>query len=361
MAHFLLLNRAAMVAALVVVGIVSALQAQTITKFEFPNSTSTQPTAINSSGQITGIFQDATGTHGFVRQAHGALTAFDVPNNDPVGAQLIGVTSMNAAGRITGYMFLLDRSKYASFVRENDGTFTVVLEPPECRPATQGLIAPAVANIQGIAFAGINNRGQITGICGEFPPFDQSFLRQPDGTIAVFTVPVDGPVITRAQAINARGQVTGYYFDHGSFHGFLRELDGTITTFDASDSGTSPTAITPGGEITGEAGGHGFLRRRDGSIVTFDPPNSVSTQPTAINPEGQITGIYLDASFAYHGFLRDKHGTITTFDVPNATETYPVGMNPRGDITGWYSDASGGVHGFVREGSHKSCGCGCRK
>ena len=44
-------------------------------------------------------------------------------------------------------------------------------------------------------------------------------------------------------------------------HGFVRDKDGTITTFDAGSisNGTSPTSISPAGEITGNYREHGFL------------------------------------------------------------------------------------------------------
>ena len=59
---------------------------------------------------------------------------------------------------------------------------------------------------------------------------------------------------------------------------------------------------------------HGFLRNTDGTITTFEVTGSPDTEPAAINPAGQITGSYQDANYVYHGFLRNTDGTITTFD-----------------------------------------------
>ena len=338
--------------ALLLAGIVSAAQAQTITTFDLPSSSFTQPTAINASGELAGIYSDSLGNHGFVRYRNGTTAAFDVHGDDPVGTQLVGVTSMNAEGVVTGYMFLLGRSKYASFERDQEGTVTVVSEPPECLQASQGMNFAGVSSVEGIAFAAINNRGQTTGICGEVPPFDQSFSREPDGTITVFTVPVDGPVITRAEAINSRGQIAGYYYDNGVFRGFLRERAGGTITFGIADSDTTPTAITRDGVITGSAGSHGFVRQTNGCLTIFDVPGSISTQPTAMNRHGEITGFYQDANNTYHGFVRYGSEAISSFDVPNATNTYPAAMNGRGEITGSYSDANGVVHGFLRRPPH---------
>jgi hypothetical protein len=81
--------------------------------------------------------------------------------------------------------------------------------------------------------------------------------------ITLFDVPgASGGTFPRS--INAKGEVTGYYFAGSTYHGFVRGPDGTITTFDASVGGTMPVSINPRGEITGayqDANGvHGFVR-----------------------------------------------------------------------------------------------------
>jgi hypothetical protein len=54
---------------------------------------------------------------------------------------------------------------------------------------------------------------------------------------------------------------------------------------------------------------YGFLRTVDGTITSFQVPNGSSGASTATIPEGinmgsDIAGWYLDASGAYQGFLR---------------------------------------------------------
>ncbi len=66
---------------------------------------------------------------------------------------------------------------------------------------------------------------------------------------------------------------------------------------------------------------HGFLRDKNGVITTFDAPGAGTgvdqgTQSFAITPGGDVTGFYFDATSAVHGFLRDANGLITTFDLP---------------------------------------------
>jgi hypothetical protein len=83
-----------------------------------------------------------------------------------------------------------------------------------------------------------------------------------------------------------------------------------MTILDAPCPGGSifPNSINAAGVIAGNYYGcgaeHGFVRDRDGKLTTFDPPGSTSTQPTSINDAGAITGFYADASGVTHGFLR---------------------------------------------------------
>jgi hypothetical protein len=55
---------------------------------------------------------------------------------------------------------------------------------------------------------------------------------------------------------------------------------------------------------------HGFIRDKDGSITTFDAPEAGTgapcggTYPFSMNPKGVITGWYIDANCVYHGFQR---------------------------------------------------------
>ena len=58
--------------------------------------------------------------------------------------------------------------------------------------------------------------------------------------------------VTSAEEINDLGQIVGSWVDLGQVsHGFLRKLDGTITSFDAGSGGfvgTIPVAINAVGQ-----------------------------------------------------------------------------------------------------------------
>ena len=66
--------------------------------------------------------------------------------------------------------------------------------------------------------------------------------------------------------------------------------------------------VSAAGVITGyyhdaSFAGHGFVRDRDGTISTFDPPGSTNTVVSGINPAGAITGSYNDTNGLTHGFV----------------------------------------------------------
>jgi uncharacterized membrane protein len=229
-----------------------------IEQFDFPAGsglTSTTP-AINKAGAVTGTYGDANANqHGFLRGPRGAFTTIDVP-----GASGTNAYGINEDGTITGYDFVSD-------------------------PITFSLL-----------FHG--------------------YLRAPDGKITTFDVP--GALDTFGYGINCEGTIAGAYYDANDVsHGFLRTRDGRFTTFDAPNASTAAfqgtgafgVAINDAGVATGEYTDasnvmHGFVRDRDGAITTFDVPGAGNAFPVSINAAGTITGTYTDASGTIRGFVR---------------------------------------------------------
>jgi hypothetical protein len=187
-------------------------------------------------------------------------------------------------------------------------------------------------------------------------------------TIITFDVPSAGTGSgqgTQSQTVNSQGTITGFYIDSGgTFHGFVRTLDGTITTFDPSGSVyTIPLSITPAGVIAGyyvddvNFVPHGFVRALNGTFTSFDAPGSIGfgTFALTINSAGEVGGNYNDSNFLSHGFLRAPDGTITSFDAPGASpasfgtfSSASDALNPAGALTGAYWDANNVQHSYVR-------------
>jgi len=333
-----------------------AAQARFIT-FDAPGDLATTPLSINPAGAITGYFLDANFTeHGFLRERHGTIITFDVQ-----GAVATLPFSINPAGVIAGWY--ADTNFVAhGFLRERHGIITF----------------DATRNVNTFP-SSINPEGTITGEYIDANFVSHGFLREHLGTIITFDAPGVGPgggpnsEGTHASSINPAGAITGSYDDANNVsHAFLREPDGKFTTFEAPGAGTSPffgtfaASINPAGSIAGyysdgsqvgiQVVYHGFLREPDGKITTFDVPGAVAVFTSSINPAGVIVGYGADTNEVAHGFLRRPDGSITTFDAPGAGTspfdgTYPFSINPAGVITG-PAEVSGITpnipHGFLR-------------
>jgi len=167
---------------------------------------------------------------------------------------------------------------------------------------------------------GINSSGHIVGHClhvvdGLFHGFT---LIDGEFTDIVIDDDYPGAKSIHALAINARGDIAGYFEDSDKkIHGFLIS-NGNVTTVDA-----------PGAVATGGAGG----------VLGLDARELVGTYST--DPTTAPCGCTATGAFIF------KKGVFERFDVPSATATSLNGVNTRGDMVGNYLDATGRRHGFL--------------
>jgi hypothetical protein len=172
-------------------------------------------------------------------------------------------------------------------------------------------------------------------------------LAAPGPLYLSFTVP--GSVATYPLSINKDLTITGYYIDKsGKTHGFVRCIDGQISTFDVPGSVlTKPVSINAAGEITGyyeiaDSGGPstlGFTRKRDGAITTFGTTAfpSFLAQPVAINNAGEVVGNFPQAGLGSEAFVRSSTGTVQTFSITigAAYSTFLTAVNAHGAVVGY--------------------------
>jgi hypothetical protein len=127
----------------------------------------------------------------------------------------------------------------------------------------------------------------------------------------------------------------------------------TYTVFTVNGNPTSAAAINIAGSVTGLYDvatvpngpliAHGYVRASDGTITTFDPTNSTGTHPSSINDSGVVTGWFTTdaAQSKAYGFVRSASGTITKFAPTGVTVTFPYSINNNGLITGTCKCAGG--------------------
>ena len=355
----------------------------TITSFDAPDAGTatlqgTIGASINAAGDIAGIYLTAPNVaHGFIRIAStGTITEFDAPGAGTALNQGTFALSIDAADDIAG-MYADSNNAYHGFVRAGaTGTITQF----------DFTGAPTTIKHRGTTALSINAGGNITGVYVDANAVRHGFVRTvANGTasFAAFNVSAAGTSSTQGTIptnIDASGNIAGFYIDaNGVFHGFLRAASGTITApIDApaaatvaagggfTFAGTIPVGLDASGNIAGvftdtNSLFHGFLRAVDGTITTFDVSGAGTTGlfpgtvPISVNGAGDIAGVYEDANGANHGFVRAaSDGTITApIDAPGAgttgmiAGTVPFSINAADDLTGSYSDSNGTFHGFV--------------
>ncbi|MGC4052408.1 MAG: hypothetical protein QM757_24010 [Paludibaculum sp.] len=287
-----------------------------ITTFGVPEAITTWAYSINPSGVITGFYdvqesQAGPAHHGFIRDGEGQFTTFDVP-----GAGSTVPITINASGAVAGYY--LAPNGAAAFLRHQSGE----------------IVTFSISGATATVALSINNAGEITGYYQK-PEFGvgvvRSFLRSPNGAITSFdatTEAANGIVTTTPTCISAGGLITGFYGrgnELGGAHGFVRDRKGHLSPIDPPDSlEILPAAINPSGVIVGTYFDndwvlHGFIRNNQGAIITFDGPGADvkfnGTRAVSINASGDVTGSYRTGTFTdpqsaylgWHGFiLTDK-------------------------------------------------------
>jgi hypothetical protein len=234
------------------------------------------------------------------------------------------------------------------------GTYTTTSEPFSHGYVRKGAeITPFMLEAQATFVRDITPSGTVLGGYVLFG-LDHGFLRDADGTITTFSVPrADG---TWPTAINPSGTVTGSFYLYRTPYrssGFIRNPDGSIITFTipGGTGFTMPTDINPDGVVTGRYNeveqygpDRGFIRAADGTFTTF--LIGLRTTCEGINPAGDVVGNCTENSGA-HPFVRHADGSVETFVVPGAAFTRAVAINPTGAVTGYYVDPTG-QHAFVR-------------
>ncbi len=329
----------------------------------FQGAQSTNPTAINDAGVITGSYLDAQNVyHGFVRTLRGNFISFDAPGAGKGEGQGTQAYSINLRGFITGGVFDANNVEHG-FVRTPQGKIFNFDAPGASDTATYWRTNSNDINRSGtIAGWYLDQNGVLT-----------AFLRAPDGSFTTFEAPGSGTdpwTGSQAVGVNAWGVASGNSnLDGVTIHGYVRTVGGQFIMFDCPDptlTWANGVAINEEGVVTGYCNDpgftsiHAFVRTPDSNIVLIDPP-ATGTEFVAgsfafnINTFGAVPGWYWDQNYLNHGFVRTLDGNFVKFDVPGAGTmggqgTIPWAINSAGQIVGTYVDSNGVTHGFLRQG-----------
>ena len=276
-------------------GETDAISISVVTTFDYPgigNSTFTY--GINKRGDIAGYYVDPSAiTRGYIRLANGTFVGPIVDPND-TGA-FTRALAINSARVVGGdYLTSSDNALHGFFL--TGSTYT-----PYDFPGTSS----------SEIFA-LNDAGNFGGFGVDIASGTDLAYVSIGGVVSMFTLP--GATLASTHGMNNINQAVGFYTTDGSvtFHGFLRDANGTIT---------SP----------------------------IDFPGAISTTLQGINTAGIMVGRYNNADGVIHAFVAKLPHTFISFDYPAATQTSFNDISDKNLISGRYTDGAGIAHGFIAQ------------
>jgi probable HAF family extracellular repeat protein len=251
---------------------------------EYPGAVYTDVRGVNNSGQLVG-YANFDGTTNFSFTYSGGV--FTPLTASPLQPSALG---LNDGGTVVGGTITTPEQAYI-YSGGSYGFFS--------RPTWTHSEARAV-----------NNAGRVAGWSYELDGVggysaSAGFIYDP-ASHSFTDIPIAGSTFTIAQGINAAGQVVGSARVASGEQAFLRQPGGSITMFTVAGSPTRARGINDLGLITGfvtsGAAIHGFVGDSLGYEL-LDMPGAAGTYGEGINNAGQVSGVWYDATDNAHGFI----------------------------------------------------------
>ena len=216
------------------------LKGSTYQLLTLPGAQASVATAINTGGQIVGIYADATdATHGFLFNS-GVLVNIDDPD---AAVGQTDVLDINDGGEIVGF-YQDNASVVHGFLTNDDGV------------SFSNIDFPGATSTQAV---GVNSAGEIVGTWTDASSKTHGFSLM-SGVFTTFDFPL--AVSTTAFSINDNGEIAGSFSDATTDHGFVYS---------------------------------------NGQFTQIDVSGASSVELTRIKNNGRITGIYIDSTNEVHG------------------------------------------------------------
>ncbi len=293
----------------------------------------------------------AQSTPGFLTfDAPGAVVN---PSKSPSGT---AVTAIDSTGNIAGIFTDGGGSPHA-FVRSPIGAFSLIEQP-----------AWPVSGSIPIAFDGA---GDLVGMWGDSTKDMYGFIRTAAGAVTSFFVPDAVQTYPMSMDVAGDVAGIFRFGTTGPYYIFVRTAAGSITDrMSTSCSNTKQLlnvtlnpALTVAGTCVDSANVfHGFLISSTGTVTAVGASGAGAgtdqgTAITGLDESGNVVGSYVDSAQVAHGFVRSAAGTFSTFSAPGAGSgamqgtypfSYPRGFDSAGDVAGVFIDSNDEVHGFIR-------------
>jgi hypothetical protein len=323
----------------------------------------TIPGAINARGAVAGCFIDSENArHGFLRDAGGAFTSMEIPRE---GSSC--VTSISDKGELTGwygeprtsaghsYFEVYQAVNVHGFLRDEHG-FVTSFDVPEAGTAPG----------QGTWPIRINERGSIAGTYKDPSGTAHAFFRDREGVFA--PIDILGARETRVIGLSEDDTVMGSFTDADRLiHAFVFKPTGALKVIDLPDIGTirlinlTRTGVVVGwysqsGHASGFIYGRGVMTTIDAEHLKFssspatalsarpNPPGSESASPKPTsNAAGDIRSVDF-RNFDYHSEVLQKtvHSKNGNWKDETSGDLFSVAKVLYGDLKG-----DGGMEAIV--------------
>lgn len=168
------------------------------TIFDVAGGTGVLSAYLNQSGQVAGTYTDTISSHGYARDALGNITPFDV-----TGSTNTFVASINASGQTAGYYTVAGVATPLQFVRDAAGNVTTF----------------AITGFYRVA--GITDAGDVYGAYMNSTGTGFGWKRTSAGVISFFKDPSAGGLGTFPTCVSGNGKVAGYYWAGGQVYNFV--------------------------------------------------------------------------------------------------------------------------------------------
>ena len=254
-----------------------ALAQGTYTKIDVQGSLETQAFAIDTAGDIVGLYFDTAGGHGFLL-SNGVYSNLDDP-----GAQLTIPSRINDKGQIVGY------------TDQNQGFLYDV--------QTHIFTALSFPNSTATEPDAINNAGIIGGLVelsGKYYGFvlsGQTYrIVAVPGAYSSFIIGITQSNELIIEAAKRGGPSITFSLANGKYSRIPIPLKGT-----GQADGTNPAGSAFVGSYAPSSTTEGF-QYQNKVLTTLVFPGAVSTTALGVNSEGTVVGYFSDASLNEHGF-----------------------------------------------------------
>jgi hypothetical protein len=327
-----------------------------IVTFDVPGATTvagqgTYPLGIDNEGDVAGWYTDTNlTTHGFVRSASGSIVTFDAPGSLASTPYTLAATlyrgtipvAVDTAGNITG-IFADAAGIVHGFERTASGTMTTFDAPgagtvpskkslPRGLPKFGGRLIAATGTSP-VSIAG----GNVAGTLLDAQKVFHGFVVETDGSVTTFSSPSAGTGAYRGTAgftVNTAGTVAGTYADANLvLHGFVFKPDQVSTTTALASSLSSPvygqpvsfTATISSDNGTPPDGETVYFMNGSGLLGTGTLSNGTASLKTTALPIGTDQ---IKASYGGDWNFSGSNSSIVTETVSKAASSTALAASP---------------------------------